>query len=188
MSSGKAIILAKSFCRTPDNVIVSQSDTDCPCCPLLSLSSQGINWIRGRAALEKERKLLLWWFFWKWILLSSLKTGINLVQSYCSNLIQRRICFHKHYNSGQIWLKQLQQKIGFLCFFHIFSAPNDWWKRTKGGQEMDEEGFVADYWRSPSPPSSNPFSILSITASWLSMFRRGKLPWRRKKDSSLLSW
>ena len=35
--------------------MVSQADADCPCCPLLSLSGQGINWIMGSAALERER-------------------------------------------------------------------------------------------------------------------------------------
>ena len=36
------------------------------------------------------------------------------------------------------------------------------------------KGF-ADYWRSLSPLSSDPFPILSITASRHSLFRRGKL-------------
>ena len=37
-----------------DNVPVSECDADCRCCPLLSLSSQRINWIMGNSALEKE--------------------------------------------------------------------------------------------------------------------------------------
>ena len=50
---------------TTDNVTVSQCDVDCPCCPLLSLSSQGINWIMGRAALERERRKVLHSYFFK---------------------------------------------------------------------------------------------------------------------------
>ena len=77
--------MQNDFEGTTDNVTVSQCDVDCPCCPLLSLSGQGINWIMGSAALERERYCTN--AFSRHSFLIVLQSHLNSKQCFCSTLM-----------------------------------------------------------------------------------------------------